>query len=75
MRLTLLWSQSTTGDYFEEENALSIGFRFRNSGRRRAPVLDGLNWWTLNNKTRQVQRAPHPLDVQTEVKSLKPTQI
>ena len=26
MRLTLLWSQCTTGNYFEEESALSIGF-------------------------------------------------
>lgn len=51
MRLTLLWSQSTTGDYFEEENALSIGFHFRNSGQRQAQLLDVLNWCTLNNKT------------------------
>lgn len=51
MRLTLLWSQSTTGDYFEEENALSIGFHFRNSGQRQARLLDVLNWCTLNNKT------------------------
>lgn len=67
MRLTLLWSQSTTGDDFEEESALSIGFHFRNSGRRRALVLDVLNWWTLNNKTRHMHYTPLPLDVQTEL--------
>lgn len=38
-RLTLLWSQSTTGAVFEEESALSIRFHFGSSGRRRAVEL------------------------------------
>lgn len=42
-RLTLLWSQSTTGDYFEEESALGIRYRLGNGVRRQAQVLDLLN--------------------------------
>lgn len=38
-RLTLLWSQSTTGNYFEERRALSVRFHNQNGGRR-APVTD-----------------------------------
>lgn len=51
MRLTLLWSQSTTGNYFEEESALRI--EFHNPGRR-AQVINVMNWYTLDNKTRHV---------------------
>lgn len=50
MRLTLLWSQSTTGNYFEEESALSIGFHFGNCGRRRAGVLNVLNCCTFKQQ-------------------------
>lgn len=32
-RLTLFWSQSTTGNYFEERRALSVRFRHRTGGR------------------------------------------
>lgn len=38
-RLTLLWSQSTTGNYFEEQRALTVCFHNRNGGQR-APVTD-----------------------------------
>lgn len=38
-RLTLLWSQSTTGNYFEERRALSVRFHNR-SGGWRAPLTD-----------------------------------
>ncbi|MEQ2276635.1 hypothetical protein XENORESO_000471 [Xenotaenia resolanae] len=41
-RLTLLWSQSTTGDYFEGKNALSIGFHFRNSGSKMSTTIGGV---------------------------------
>lgn len=57
MRLTLLWSQSTTGDYFEGESALSIWFHFGNGGQRQARVLDMLNWYTLNKKSRHERSA------------------
>ena len=60
-RLTLLWSQSTTGNYFEGESALSIGFHFRNIvAEDELEVLDVLNWRTLNNKSRHVHQRPHP---------------
>lgn len=51
LRLTLLWSQSTTGDYFEEKNASSIEFHFRKSGQKRVKLLEVLNWCKLNNKS------------------------